>query len=332
MGARLLGTGSCVPDKTLSNADLERMVETSDEWIVRRTGIRTRHVLAEGEAPSEMAVRAARAALDRAGIDATALDLLIVATNFPDLTLPGSAPFIATGLGLANLPFFDLTAGCSGFVYGLSVADAMVAAGRHRRVLLIGTEALSRVTDWSDRKTCVLFGDGAGAVVLGPGAPEAGLLATAIYADASKAMLLSVPGGGTRHPASAETVEQRLHCVRMEGAGVYRSAVPMMATATREALDRAGLDLPDVDWLIPHQANQRIIDSLVKRLQFPAEKVIVNLDRVANTSTASIPIALDEAVRDGRIRDGDLVAVTAFGAGATYAAAVFRFGAGDPAS
>ncbi|UCF10510.1 MAG: ketoacyl-ACP synthase III [Candidatus Bipolaricaulota bacterium] len=324
MGARLLGSGHFVPSDTLTNDDLARRVDTSDEWIVRRTGIRARHVLADGEIPAEMAVAAGRGAIERAGIAPSAVDLLIVATNFPDLICPGTAPFVADGLGLGETPFFDLKAGCTGFVYGLAVADAMVAAGGCRHVLLIGSEALSRVTDWLDRKTCVLFGDGAGAVVLGPGASDEGVLATAVFGDPTKAMLLAIPAGGTRRPASAETVEAREHFVRMEGAGVYRSAVPMMARSLNTAIARAELALADVDWIIPHQANLRIIESLVRRLGVEEDRVIVNLDRVANTSTASIPIALDEAIRDGRIERGQIVALTAFGAGATYAAAVIR--------
>jgi len=324
MGAELLGTGSFVPEPVLTNEDLERLVDTSDEWIVRRTGIRQRHILADEDTPADMAVHAAGRAMSAAGAKNADVDLLLVATNFPEMILPGSAPFVASGLGLDSVPFFDLAAGCSGFIYGLAVADAFVATGTYRRVLLIGTEALSRVTDWTDRKTCVLFGDGAGAVLLGAGSQATGVLATAIFGDASKAMLLSMPGGGTRTPASAATVGEGLHFLKMEGAGVYRSAVPMMAQATTAALERAGMRLEDVDWLIPHQANQRIIDSLVRRLGVDRESVIVNLDRVANTSTASIPIALDEAVRDGRIVPGNVVALTAFGAGATYAAAVLR--------
>jgi len=211
MGAELLGTGSFVPEPVLTNEDLERLVDTSDEWIVRRTGIRQRHILADEDTPADMAVHAAGRAMSAAGAKNADVDLLLVATNFPEMILPGSAPFVASGLGLDSVPFFDLAAGCSGFIYGLAVADAFVATGTYRRVLLIGTEALSRVTDWTDRKTCVLFGDGAGAVLLGAGSQATGVLATAIFGDASKAMLLSMPGGGTRTPASAATVGEGLH-------------------------------------------------------------------------------------------------------------------------
>jgi len=324
MGARIAGTGSHLPEKRLTNADLERLVDTSEEWIVQRTGIRTRHVLDKREVPSDMSVRAGTRALEDAGAQPEDVDLLLVATNFPDMICPGSAPFIAEELGLANAPFFDLKAGCSGFVYGLSVADGLIRARLHRRVLLIGAEALSRVTDWTDRQTCVLFGDGAGAALLEPGEDNEGILGAALYGDAKKSLLLHMPGGGTRTPASAESVAQREHFVKMEGSGVFRNAAPMMETATLDALRAAALDLDDVDWIIPHQANVRIIDALIRRLDVAPERVITNLDRVANTSAASIPIALDEALRDGTIRRGDVVVMTAFGAGVTYGAVVVR--------
>ncbi len=324
MGTRIVGVGSYVPRHCMTNAELEKIVETSDEWIVRRTGIHTRYHLVPGEDPAQMGIEAGRAALTSADASPESIDLLIVATNFSDMICPGSAPFIAGGLGLDQTPFFDLKAGCSGFVYGLTVADGLIASGLYQRVLLIGSEALSRVTDWTDRKTCVLFGDGAGAVLLESGGDGEGILGSALFGDNSKAMLLYLPAGGTRTPASHETVDEHGHYLKMEGGGVYRSAVAMMERATRAALAAADLHLGDVDWIIPHQANIRIIDSLVKHLNFDRERVIVNLDRVANTSTASIPIALDEALRDGRIARGDVVALAAFGAGATYGAVVLR--------
>lgn len=321
--ARILGTGSRLPQRVVSNAELEQLVDTSDEWIVQRTGIRSRHILGEGEQVSELGVAAAKDALVAAGRDAEEIDLLIVATNFPEMILPGTSPFIAAGVGLGDTPFFDMKAGCSGFVYGMAVASGLLSAGVCKCLLLVGIEALSRMTDWTDRKTCVLFGDGAGAVVMGRGENEqGGILGTSIHADYSKAMLLHLPSGGTRSPASHETVDQRQHFIKMEGAGVYRSAVSMMARASLEALDSAGMTLDEVDWLIPHQANSRIIESLVRRIGIHPDRVIINLDRVANTSTASIPIALDEAVRDGRIKPGDRVLLTAFGAGACFGAVI----------
>jgi 3-oxoacyl-[acyl-carrier-protein] synthase-3 len=313
-----------LPKDVRTNDDLAQIVETSDEWIVKRTGIRTRHLLAPDAPPAEMGIAAGKEALAAAGASPDDVDLLIVATNFPEMICPGSAPFIALGLGMKQQPFFDLKAGCSGFVYGTTVAAGLIDSGFYSRILLIGTEALSRVTDWSDRKTCVLFGDGAGAALFGAGNKGEGVLGSSIHADGDKAMLLHLPAGGVRIPPSRETVDSGGHFLKMEGAGVYRSAAPMMETATREALAAAGLGLEDVDWLIPHQANIRIIESLARRLGFDLERVIINLDRVANTSTASIPIALDEALRDGRINRGDVVVLTAFGAGVTYGAAVVR--------
>lgn len=324
MGARITGSGSFLPATILTNKDLESLVETSDAWIVQRTGIRTRHILEPNEEPSMMAVEAARRALEQASLRPKDVDLLVVATNFPDMICPGTAPFVADELGLGNAPFFDLKAGCTGFVYGLAVAQGLLSGHIARRVLLIGTEALSRVTDWSDRHTCVLFGDGAGAVILEEGSDDEGILGISIQGDPEKLMLLHVPAGGTRVPASQASVEEGQHTLRMEGSGVFRSAVTMMERSVLEALDRAGLSLDDVDWVIPHQANIRIIGALARRLGLREDQLIVNVDRVANTSTASIPVALDEALRDQRVRPGDVAVMTAFGAGVTYGAAVVR--------
>ncbi|MBE0634419.1 beta-ketoacyl-ACP synthase 3, partial [Candidatus Bipolaricaulota bacterium] len=249
---------------------------------------------------------------------------LLVATNFPDMICPGTAPFIAHGLGLGTAPFLDLKAGCTGFVYAAAMANGLIESGLFPRILVIGIEALSRVTDWTDRRTCVLFGDGAGAALFETGTGTSGILGTALYGDAAKSMFLHLPAGGTRMPASSDTLEQRGHFLKMEGAGVFRSAVAMMEKATLAALVNANLTLADVDWVIPHQANQRIIDALVRNLDIPEDRVIVNLDRVANTSTASIPIALDEEVRSGKIQPGDVIVMTAFGAGVTYGAIVVK--------
>jgi len=319
------GTGSYTPPQVVTNDDLAQRIDTSDEWIVQRTGIRSRHLLEADELPSTMAIEAAKRALDDAGRSPADVGLVLVATNFPDMICPGTAPFVCEALGIEKAPFFDITAGCTGFVYGLAVVDGLLRSGVFPSALLIGMEALSRVTDWSDRRTCVLFGDGAGAAYLQPFDGERGILGSAILGDAvDKTFLLHMPGGGSRQPASSDTVAGGGHFLKMEGSGVFRHAVPMMETATRQALEAAGLRLSDVDWVVPHQANLRIVDALVRRLGVDPERVIVNLDRVANTSTASIPIAYDEARRDGRIRDGDLVVMTAFGAGVTYGAVVLR--------
>jgi 3-oxoacyl-[acyl-carrier-protein] synthase-3 len=324
MGARITGSGSYLPGNRVTNAALEKLVDTSDEWIVQRTGIRARHLLKDGDIPSDMSVIAGKRALDAAAASPNDVNLLIVATNFPDMICPGSAAFVSQGLNLGETPFFDLKAGCSGFVYGLAVADGLIRVGMYSKILLIGAEALSRVTDWQDRRTCVLFGDGAGAVLLEPAGPADGVLGCALYGDPEKTLLLHMPGGGTRTPPTPETIEARAHYVKMEGAGVFRNAAPMMEQATYAALAVAELTLSDVDWIIPHQANIRIIRSLARRLGVSWDRIVVNLDRVANTSAASIPIALDEAVRSGRIESGQLVVMTAFGAGVTYGAVVIR--------
>lgn len=324
MGARIAGTGSALPPNVVTNEQLEMIVDTSSEWIVQRTGIRSRHLLEESELPSDLGVKAGQLALEAAGVSPEEVSLLLVATNFPDMICPGSAPFISEGLGLGDTPFFDLKAGCTGFVYASAVASALIQSGMFPRVLVVGIEALSRVTDWTDRRTCVLFGDGAGAALLEAGSDSSGILGTALYGDAEKSMFLHLPAGGTRTPASTETVAQGEHFLKMEGSGVFRNAAPMMEKATQDALADANLKLSDIDWIIPHQANQRIIDALVRRLDVPSDRVIVNLDRVANTSTASIPIALDEELRSGKIRKGDIVALTAFGAGVTYGAIIVR--------
>jgi len=323
---KIAGTGAFLPEKRLTNDDLAQLVDTSDEWIRTRTGIRERHILEDGASPAEMGVVASQAALAAAGMSPQQVDLLVVATNVPEQLIPGTAPHVAAGLDLPQEPaFLDIKAGCAGFVYGLALAGASLQAGLARTALVVGLEALSRFVDWRDRRTCVLFGDGAGAVCLVPSQGESGVLGVSLHGDATKAHLLRIEAGGVRLPASEETVRQGLHYLKMEGEGVFRSAVPMMERATREALTQAGLSPGDVDWLIPHQANLRIIRPLAGRLGISKERVVVNIDRVANTSTASIPIALDELVRAGKLREGDIVVLTAFGAGAAYGAVVLRW-------
>ena len=322
----MAGTGSSLPERVVTNEDLSRTLDTSDEWIRTRTGIVSRHLLDPDTPPATMGIAAAREAMGRAGLPPDAVELLIVATNVPEELIPGSAPFIAAGLGLHHEPpFFDIKAGCAGFVFAMAVAGAMMASGIARNALIVGIEALSRFVDWGDRKTCVLFGDGAGAVALTAAGGERGILGVSLHGDADKLGLLRIPAGGVRLPASAETVASRKHFLQMKGRGVYQSAVTMMERATLEAAERAGISLADIDWLLPHQANLRIIEALVRRLGFPRDRVLVNIDRVANTSTASIPILLDEAVRAGTIGDGDIVALTAFGAGACYGTVILRW-------
>jgi len=323
--AHVVGWGKYVPQRVLTNDDLSRMVDTSDEWIRTRTGIRQRHLVGDGEATASMAIQAAREALEVAGIAPSQLDLIVVATVTPDHLFPATACLVQDGLGATRAAAFDLSAGCSGFVYGVAVAAHLLSAGVYRTALVIGAETLSRITDWSDRVTCVLFGDGAGAVVLEAGENEGGVLATVLGADGSGGDLLWLPAGGSRIPASHRTVAERLHFLQMKGREVFRFAVKAMPAATREVLEKAGLSLDEVALLIPHQANQRIIDAATRSLGLPPERVYSNLDRHGNTSAASIPIALSEAVEGGRIRPGDLVVLAGFGAGLTWGAAAIRW-------
>lgn len=324
--AGVAGVGCAVPQQRLTNFDLEKLVETSDEWIVTRTGIRERRILREDEDPAHLGISAARQAIESAGLAPSDIDFLITATNVPEMLVPGSSPFICEGLKIKReIPFFDMIAGCTGFVYALKVAADLVTAGSYKNILVVGMEALSRFTDWQDRSTCVLFGDGAGAAVVRTMPQDRGILASCLAADSSKWGLLYIEAGGIRTPASPETVQKRQHFLRMEGGGVFKSAVQMMEETTAKALAEAGLTKDDIDWVVPHQANLRIITSFAKRFDIAMEKVIVNIDRYANTSTASIPIALTEAVSDGRIKPGDIVVLSAFGAGVTYGSIVLRW-------
>jgi 3-oxoacyl-[acyl-carrier-protein] synthase-3 len=323
--AHIVGWGKYVPQRVLTNDDLSRMVDTSDEWIVTRTGIRERHLAEEGETTATMAVQAARQALDGAGIGPEKVDLIIVATATPDYLFPSTACLLQDALGARRAGAFDLAAGCTGFVYALGVAAAMIESGAVRTALVIGAETLSRITDWADRNTCVLFGDGAGAVVLQAGPDDGGVLATVLGADGSGSDLLMLPAGGSRHPASHQTVAERMHYIKMQGRDVFRFAVRVIPSATRQVLERAGLSLDDVSLFIPHQANGRIIESAVRDLKFPPEKVYNNLERYGNTSAASIPIALCEAVEEGRLKPGDVVVCVGFGAGLTWGATAVRW-------
>ncbi len=326
MHVRVAGTGAYLPPERVTNAQLSERVATSDAWIQSRTGIRERRLLRRDVAPSAMGVAAGQAALGAAGRGPEDVGFLIVASNVMEQPVPGTAPFIARGLGFPNdTPFVDIMAGCSGFVYGMAMAGAMLTSGVMRSALLVGTEALSRFVNWEDRSTCVLFGDGAGAVFLERADDAPGILGVSLHGDPSKAHLLRIEVGGVRQPADEASVREGRHFLKMEGEGVFRSAVHMMVRSTREALAQAQLTPDDVDWWIPHQANLRIIDALGKRLGVPPQRMVVNIDRVANTSTASIPIALDEVVRDGRLRRGQVVAMTAFGAGVSYGTVILRW-------
>jgi len=323
---RILGTGAHAPDKILTNADLEKMVETSDAWIRERTGIVERRIAAPHEASSDIALVAAENALSNAGITAAELDLIIVATVTPDAPLPSCAAYVQAKLGAKNAFAFDLVAACAGSLYAMSVADQFVKTGKVKRALVIGVELLSRIVDWSDRNTCVLFGDAAGAMVLGPGDDaDRGILSTHLYLDGTAAGILHIPGGGTRMPASPEVLEQKLNKVHMNGREVYKFAVRALTDAVRTALAENGLQASQVDHVVAHQANLRIIEAVMQRLELPMERCHLNLARYGNTSSASVPMTLDEANRAGLLAPGDVIAMMAIGAGMAWGSAIVRW-------
>jgi 3-oxoacyl-[acyl-carrier-protein] synthase-3 len=322
--AGITGTGVCVPEKIVTNYDLEKTIETSDEWITTRTGIKQRCIADSTTAVSDLSTEAARRAIEDAGIDPVDIDLIIIATVTPDMLFPSTACIVQKNIGAVNAAGFDIEAGCTGFIYALTVANSFIQSGVYKNVLVIGAEVLSKIIDWNDRSTCVLFGDGAGAVVLSA-MDQPGLLSNYIKSDGRGGDLLYVPAGGSKLPTSAETVEQKLHYVRMNGNEVFKFAVRIIGEAVETALKKAGLGLSDIDFLIPHQANQRIVDAAVKRLMISRDKVYVNLDRYGNMSSASIPVALDEAKAKGLIKTGDTVVLVGFGAGLTWGANVLRW-------
>ena len=321
----ILGLGSCVPDKVLTNKDLEKIVDTSDEWIVERTGIRERRIADADTATSDLAAKAAERALADAGVSAADIDLIIVATATPDMFFPSVACLVQDKLGATKAAAFDLAAGCTGFTYGVATGTQFIKTGLYKKVLVIGAETLSKILDWNDRNTCVIFGDGAGAAVLGETKTGYGIMGINMGADGSGGDLLKLPAGGSRIPSSVESVSQKLHFVHMNGNEVFKFAIKVMGESAIAALENAGLSAGDVDCLIPHQANIRIIQSAAKRLKLPMDKVIVNVDKYGNTSAASIPIALEEAVKSGRVKDGDNLVLVGFGAGLTWAACVIKW-------
>ena len=321
----ILGTGSELPSKVVTNHDLEKMVETSDEWITVRTGIKERRVLEEGKGNADMAFRAGRRALKDAQMQATDLDAIIMGTVTPDYPFPSSACVLEDMLGARNVFSFDVGAACSGFLNALSVADSFIRTGQINNALVVGSDALSRLLNWQDRGTCILFGDGAGAVVLGAAQNGSGILSTRLRTDGSYVKTLYVPAGGSLKPATRETVQRNEHTITMNGKEVFKVAVRSMEEISRQALDEAGVTIDQVALVIPHQANKRIIVALAERLGVPMEKVVVNLEKYGNTSAASIPVALDEAKRAGRIHHGDIVLLNAFGAGFAWGAAVVKF-------
>ncbi|MCA9600331.1 MAG: ketoacyl-ACP synthase III [Myxococcales bacterium] len=323
--SRIAGTGAYVPEKILTNFDLEKVVDTSDEWIRERTGIKERRVAASDEAASDMAVAAARRALEAAGLEAKDLDMIVVGTISADMPLPACAAFVQQKLGCPGIPAFDVAAACAGFLYATSIGDQFIRTGMAKNVLVIGVELLSRVLNWEDRATCVLFGDGAGAAVLTPASDDGGgVLSTKLYTDATLAESLCIPAGGSKEPLTAEGIEQARDKVHMIGGDIFKVAVKNLTSASREALAHAGLEAEHVDWVVPHQANMRIISQVAVRLEIPLSRFVLNIERYGNTSSASIPIALDEAVRDGRIKPGQTVLMCALGAGISWASALVR--------
>lgn len=318
MNSRIIGTGSYLPERILTNAELEKIVDTSDEWIRSRTGIRSRHIAAEGELTSDLALPAAQKALQSAGVAAGDIDMIIVATTTPDMIFPSTACILQSRLGIAGCPAFDLQAVCSGFVYALSTADLFIRAGQAKKVLVVGAEVYSRILDWNDRGTCVLFGDGAGAVVLAA-SDAPGILATRLHADGRHKDHLSVPGSVCGGKVWGRPF------VQMDGGSVFRFAVRVFEEVAHEVLDQAGLKVSDLDWFVPHQANIRIMEATARKLGLPVEKIIATVDHHGNTSAASIPLALDEAVRDGRIRPGQTLLLEGVGGGFTWGAVLLRW-------
>ncbi|MGI6547943.1 MAG: beta-ketoacyl-ACP synthase III [Bacillota bacterium] len=322
----ILGLGSALPEQILTNRDIEQMVDTTDEWIVARTGIRERRRADENTATSDLATLAAERALADANLAASDLDLIIVGTVTPDMFFPSTACLVQSNLGATRAAAFDLEAACSGFLYGLTVAQQFVSSGFYQYVLVIGAETLTKITDWTDRNTCVLFGDGAGAAVLGPVSQGRGILANRLGADGNGGYLLHMPGGGSRMPVNQEVLDQRLHYIKMAGNEVFKFAVRTMANTALAALADCGLNKDSVRMLIPHQANRRIIDAVSRKLGLAAEQVMINVDRTGNTSAASIPLALDEAYRNGCFADDDVLVLVGFGGGLTWGASVIRWG------
>ena len=323
--SRIVGTGAYLPERVLSNKDLEQMLDTSDEWITTRTGIRERRLAGEDEYTSDLATKAARRALEMAGLEADDIDLILVATVTGDFSWPATACLVQSQLGANKASAFDLSAACSGFVYGLATADSYIRSGNARRVLVIGAEIFSRIVDWEDRTTCILFGDGAGAVVLEGCEGERGLLSTHLHTDGSQWSLLYQLGFGSRNPASGHGGKRQLPYIQMQGNEVFKVAVRAMCDAAEEALSANNVTADQLAWFVPHQANRRILEATAKRLGLPDDKLVMNLDRVGNTSGASIPLALDEVNRRGDLKEGDLILLDAFGGGFAWGSVLLRW-------
>lgn len=322
--AAITGLGAAVPKKVLSNTDFEKFLDTTDEWIAQRTGIRSRHVVSEGETTASLAIEAARNALADAKVDPSELDLIVLATISPEMIFPATACFVQAALGTKDIPAFDISAACSGFIYAFSVASKFIETGTYKKVLVIGAESLSRFSDYTDRGSCILFGDAAGAAVLEAADDGRGLQYSVLHADGNGWDFIHVPGGGSRTIASHESVDARQHYIKMKGRDVYKFAVDKMQWLLQDCMDKCGLGVADVNLVVPHQVNSRIIASATEKLNFPPEKVYMNIDRYGNTSAASIPLAMTEARAAGRIQKGDTIVMVAFGAGLTWAGGVLK--------
>ena len=323
--AGILGLGSYVPEKILTNADIEKLVDTNDEWITERTGIKERRICAPEQATSDLSLIAAQRALEDANVSAEELDMIIVATISADSNTPSTACVLQNKLGAVNAAAFDLSAACSGFVYGSAIASQFIETGVYKKVLVVGAETLSKFVNGKDRNTCIIFADGAGAAVYGVVDDGYGVLSFDLGADGSGAETIEIPGGGSRHPANQETIDNHMHCLHMNGKETFRFAVKAMGSTVMKSLERAGLSKEDIDYFIPHQANIRIIQSAAKRLHLPMEKVFVNIEKYGNTSAASIPIALAEAEREGKLKKGEIIALSGFGAGLTWASCIMKW-------
>jgi len=324
VGVKVLGTGSYFPKKVLTNADLEKIVDTSDEWISTRTGIKERRISEKDEPTSELAFKASLEALKAANVLPSQIDMILVATITPDMFFPSTACFLQTKLNIPLVPAFDLSASCSGFIYGISIAKAFIESGLYKMILLVGADELTKVTDWTDRNTCVLFGDGAGAMVLSASESDDDILSIFLGADGSYSDLLFLPAGGTFNPATVDTVNRKLHTIKMCGRDVFRIAVPKMALAAEKALELSGKRLEDIKLFIPHQANIRIIEAVAKKIGISMDKVFVNIHKTGNISSATTITALDEAIKIGRLQSGDIIELIAFGGGLTWGAAIVR--------
>lgn len=322
--AKIIGTGSYLPEKVLSNSDLEKMVETSDEWIFSRTGMRERRIAAEGEHTSDLGVKAAQKAIEKAKIDPQSIQLVLMATSTPDFIMPSTACIIQSKLKLTNAAAMDVQAACTGFIYILSIAKSFIESGLYQTILVVTADKLSSIVDYEDRATCVLFGDGAGACIVSSQGKGLVIKEAVLGSDGDQCDILKVPGGGARHPTSQETVESRMHFIKMEGKEVFKHAVRRMESASKECIEKAGLQESDINWLIPHQANIRIIEAIAKRFQIPNDRVYITIDKYGNTSASTVGIALDELLDKKTISSGDNILLTAFGGGLTWGSMVLQ--------